>query len=489
MKRCPGISPSLQTPIQTLRYIRSGRTCACGIELTCEARFEVKSVLASKDLSAIYPQVLRDVIGALTTHPQLSELLPTVLEQMRPMLETSEFAVVLLWDPGEGVFNVQAAHGEAFRNPEALKTLALHPNEGVTGKVYDQGRPILLSSPTEVDDWMGDMSAENWAAIAASLGGDIQPHQVAAIPLEIGLHKFGVLLFGSLESSSFFTQEDLPLLSSLADLISVAMDRARLEEEVSSVKEAGLSGRLQAEAFATLSHELRTPLAAIKGYSTAMLVDEVEWPDEKRQEFLKLIDGECDDLEVMINDILDAALIDIDQLTLEPQPVRLERLAQETAEEMRGRAEDHHLVVDFPNDLPILDIDPRRIKQVIRNILDNAVKYSPEGGLIVVRGELRAQDIVVSISDQGIGISPEDLIPLFDRYFRVKSPTGYHVAGTGLGLPVARAIVEAHGGRIWAQSQMGEGTTLSFSLPLTDSTDTDPAEPTSAKTIPGPEAG
>jgi signal transduction histidine kinase len=83
----------------------------------------------------------------------------------------------------------------------------------------------------------------------------------------------------------------------------------------------------------------------------------------------------------------------------------------------------------------------------------------------VIRGEVRPNDVVVSISDQGVGISPEDLIPLFEKYFRVKSPTGYHVPGTGLGLPVARGIIEAHGGRIWAESKVGQGTTLYFSVP------------------------
>ena len=268
--------------------------------------------------------------------------------------------------------------------------------------------------------------------------------------------------------SSSLSKDDLPFLASLASIISLAIDRARLEEEASTVREAGLSGRLQAEALATLSHELRTPLAAIKGYSTAMLLEEVHWPDEKRREFLKLIDGECDDLETMIKDMLEASLIDIGQLALELQPVRLERLAREVTDEVQGRTERHQLVVDFPRGFPIVDADPRRIRQVTRNILDNAIKYSPDGGLVVIRGEVRALDVVVAISDQGVGISPEDLIPLFDRYFRVKSPTGYHVPGTGLGLPVARAIVEAHKGRIWAESKVTEGTTLSFSLPLAD---------------------
>jgi signal transduction histidine kinase len=200
--------------------------------------------------------------------------------------------------------------------------------------------------------------------------------------------------------------------------------------------------------MATLSHELRTPLAAIKGYATALLLEEVNWPEAKRHEFLQLIDAECDNLQLMIADILDSSMIDVGQLVIEPQPIRLPRLAREIAEEMQRRADRHHIVVDFPPDFPIIDADPLRIKQVIRNILDNALKYSPQGGLVVIRGEVRPNDVVVSISDQGVGISPEDLIPLFEKYFRVKSPTGYHVPGTGLGLPVARGIIEAHGGRI-----------------------------------------
>ena len=135
-------------------------------------------------------------------------------------------------------------------------------------------------------------------------------------------------------------------------------------------------------------------------------------------------------------------------------------------------------MVDFPTDFPLVDADPRRIKQVFRNILNNAIKYSPEGGLVVIRGEIRPSDVVVSVADQGVGISPEDLIPLFDKYFRVKAPTGYHVPGTGLGLPVSRAIIEAHGGRIWANSKIGEGTTLCFSILRQEAGSTPARKPT-----------
>jgi signal transduction histidine kinase len=145
--------------------------------------------------------------------------------------------------------------------------------------------------------------------------------------------------------------------------------------------------------------------------------------------------------------------------------VRLPHLAREVADEIQLQTASHRLVVDFPDDFPLLMCDPRRLRQVLRNILDNAVKYSPDGGLIVMRGEVRQADVVVSVADQGVGIAPEDLIPLFDKYFRVQRTTGDHVPGTGLGLPITRAIVEAHAGRIWAESKLGQGTTFYFSLP------------------------
>jgi signal transduction histidine kinase len=217
--------------------------------------------------------------------------------------------------------------------------------------------------------------------------------------------------------------------------------------------------------MAILSHELRMPLSVIKGYSTAMLLEEVEWSEEKKEEFIHLIDAECDHMHVMLKDILDSSIIDVDQLTIETQPLRLEHVAHDVSSEYQQRSEIHRFIVEFPPNFPIVGADPRWIKQVFRNILENATKYSPEGGLIVVQGEVRPTDVVISISDQGIGISPEDLIPLFEKYFRVRSASGLNISGTGLGLPIARTIIEAHGGRIWAESKLGEGTTLSFSLP------------------------
>ena len=405
---------------------------------------------------------LTEIAKTLSVPLELFQLLSAVMGKITNVLEPAELGLVMLWDESSGVFRPEAAFGYDLSQ---MSEVGLRPGEGVTGKVHDEGKARLLNAPDEIAEAMSDLRPPNRQAMTRALGTETLPHSVLAAPLRVGDRKFGALLIETLNRPVQFTENDLPFVQTLADLIAMAIDRAQLEEEAAAIRDAREMDRLRSEVMATMSHELRTPLAAIKGYATALLLDEVKWPEDKRREFLGLIDEECENLQTMIADILDSSLIDVGQLVVELQPVRLPRLAHETADEMQRRTERHRLIVDFSPDFPIVDADSRRIKQVIRNILDNALKYSPNGGLVVIRGQVRPTDVVVSVSDEGVGISPENLIPLFEKYFRVKSPTGYHVAGTGLGLPVARAIVEAHGGRIWAESKVRQGTTLSFSLP------------------------
>lgn len=408
---------------------------------------------------------LIEVAKALTVHLELSELLETVMDRIDEILDPAEFGIILLWDPIEALFRPKASCGKGLRDPQILYKMEMQEDESITGKVYSGGEAHFWSTPGEVAEAQADMHPANRAKMMQAFGS-VKPKSVLAVPLCAGTHKYGVLILGTLQGTANFSDDDVPFVQTLADLIALAIDRNRLESETTAIEASKQADWLRAEAMATLSHELRTPLAAIKGYSTAMLMEEIDWPVEKRREFLSLIDEECENLQTMLNDILDSSIIDVGQMSLELQPVRLKHLAREVAEEMQRRTEIHQLVVDFHNNFPIVDADVLRIKQVIRNIIDNSIKYSPSGGLIVIRGEVREKDVAVSISDQGVGISPEDLIPLFNKYFRVKSPTGYHVPGTGLGLPVARAIVEAHGGHIWAESKVGEGTSLYFSIPL-----------------------
>jgi signal transduction histidine kinase len=195
-------------------------------------------------------------------------------------------------------------------------------------------------------------------------------------------------------------------------------------------------------------------------------MEEASFGPETQREFLKIIDEECDVLQDLIHDLLESSMIDAGFLRLEFQPVRLPRLVDDVIDDFAHADSGHRFLVDFSSDFPIVDADPQRVRQVLRNLVDNAVKYSPDGGLVVVRGVVSPIEVVISVADQGVGISPENLNQLFEKFFRVKSGLGRHVVGTGLGLPIARAIVESHGGRIWAESQVGQGTTLYFTLPL-----------------------
>ena len=411
--------------------------------------------------------VILEVARTLAAHLELGELLQSVLEKITAVLEPAEFGVILFWDPSSRLFRPQAASGLTVRDRDVVLAISLAEGESITGSVFADGEARLLSTPEEIAKEMSNLHPAKRTAMVKGYGLDKLPISAVAAPLRKDEYKYGVLVLETLHGPTCFSDDDLPFIQALADLIALEIDRARLDAEAAVAQQVQEENRLRSEVMAALSHELRTPLASIKGYATALMLKEVNWPEEKRQEFLRLIDEETDNLEQMVSDIMDASLIDIGQLHIEPQPLRLPRLAEEVAQDMQHHSVKHHIVVDFPASFPIVDADPRRIRQVFLNILDNAIKYSPGGGLIVIRGEVRPTDVVVSIADQGVGISPEDLIPLFDKYFRVKAPTGYHVAGTGLGLPVARAIVETHGGRIWAKSRMDEGTTLYFSIPLT----------------------
>lgn len=410
--------------------------------------------------------VITEVARTLAVHLELTELLQSVLDKITTVLEPAEFGIILFWDPFAQLFRPQAASGLAFLDRDAVLAISLKKGESITGSVFTESKARLLSTPEEIAREMSNLHPAKRTAMTMGYGLDGLPKCVVAVPLSKDEHKYGVLVLETLQGSTSFSDDDLPFIQLLADLIALEIDRARLDSEEVVAQQIQEENRLRSEIMAALSHELRTPLASIKGYATALMLKEVTWPEEKRQEFLRLIDEETDNLERMVSDIMDASLIDIGQLDIEPQPLRLARLTKEVAQEIQTHSSRYNFVVDFPANFPIVDADPRRIRQVLLNILDNAIKYSPEGGLIVIHGEVRPTDVVISVADQGVGISPEDLIPLFDKYFRVKAPTGYHVPGTGLGLPVARAIVETHGGRIWAKSRVGEGTTLYFSVPL-----------------------
>jgi len=212
-----------------------------------------------------------------------------------------------------------------------------------------------------------------------------------------------------------------------------------------------------------VSHELRTPVALIKGYASTLRRDDARWDRGVINDSLAVIEEEADRLSKMIDDLLDASRLQAGGLNLNRSDISLRTLAERQAERFLSQSEKHKIVVDFPDDFPVILADEVRIEQVIANLISNALKYASEGE-IRIEGSVRLEQVVVCISDQGPGIDPFDLPHIFDRFYRATKAVK-QTKGAGLGLYLARAIVEAHGGRIWADPQPDAGARICFSLP------------------------
>ncbi len=407
-------------------------------------------------------EVVYEIAKILSSAPDLVALLDSVVERLVNGVDAAEASVILLYSASTQTLEPVSVCGLDRRFALQMR---LRPDESMTGLSFSTGRAQLFSTPEEVAAALDSMSPENRRLFDAALARRSPPRSAICAPLISRGEKLGVLVLENLRGGAGFIHSDLSLLQALADLIALAVQKERLQKEAEQARVLQEANRLKSELLSTLSHEMRTPLASIKGYSTALLLESAEWDEGTRKEFLRTIDEETDNLQNLIGDLLESSTIEAGLLRIERQPVLLDRVASRVVEQARQRTRRHRFVLGFPRGFPVVEADPHRIEQVLHNLVDNSVKYSPDGGLIVIRGEARPGEVVLSVADQGVGIAPEHLNRLFERFFRVKPGLGPKVTGTGLGLPIARTIVEAHGGQIWAESQVGAGTTLYFTLP------------------------
>jgi signal transduction histidine kinase len=406
----------------------------------------------------------------LATKADLESMLSQLLFTLIETFEAADSGVLRLYDVESNRLMVKAAQGF---HVEVLNQIPLAPGETTSGQAFQTAKAQIYATPKSIANARSSLSPNNRVVYEQATAGFPPSQSVISLPL-ITDHPLGVLTLENRRRPGSFSQSDLPFWIAVADLIALAIQNALLAQELQETQSLSEANRLKSELISTLAHEMRTPLTSIKGYSTALLMEEASFSPETQREFLAIIDDECDVLQDLIHDLLESSIIDAGLLRIERQPVRLRRLATAVAEDMARRTDNHRIVLDFDQGFPLVDADPQRIAQVLRNLLDNAVKYSPDGDLIVVRGTVNEREVVVSVADQGVGLAPEDLNRLFEKFFRVKSGLGRHVVGSGLGLPIAHTIIESHGGHIWAESKIGQGTTLFFTLPL-EVTNADPS--------------
>jgi signal transduction histidine kinase len=223
---------------------------------------------------------------------------------------------------------------------------------------------------------------------------------------------------------------------------------------------------LRSAFLSMLGHELQTPLSIIKGYTSTLARTDAKWNKKTLREGLQVIEEECDRLSKLVNRLLLASRIESRTVTLKKEPVQLSAMADKVVRRLESVTAIHQFKVDFESEFPEVYADPDRMEEVLTNLVDNAIKYSPKGGRITVTGRANGDEVVVTVSDEGIGIPRRELDRVFERFRRGENGQVQKVRGMGLGLFICKSIVEAHGGKIGVSSEAGKGSDFTFTLPL-----------------------
>lgn len=223
---------------------------------------------------------------------------------------------------------------------------------------------------------------------------------------------------------------------------------------------------LRSTFLSMLGHELQTPLSIIKGYTDTLARSDGKWDKNTLHRGLEVIEEECDRLSKLVNRLLLASRIETGTVTLKKEEVQLPAVAVKVVRRLKATASKHDFEVKFDLDFPVVYADPERIEEVITNLVDNAIKYSPHGGKITITGTAQRDCVTVTVKDDGLGIPQRDIERIFERFRRGDSSQAQKVRGVGLGLYICRSIVEAHGGQIRASSELGKGSRFTFALPL-----------------------
>lgn len=397
-------------------------------------------------------RILVEALPKVALHQTVDDIMETGLDLCRDLLGPGLVALALVSNGNE---LVPVAH--LGLETRLCARLRIGPSITCSGHIPEQC--TLYDRPETVTTVLEWFLPEGRSALCTAMGRR-PPARLLWVPLMGERGRLGGLVLLARARGPMLDVDGLSLLRGVSTLLSLAVERLDLRRKVEQ------STEMKTDIISVLSHQMRTPLASVKGYATALLLQGKSYDEATWHEFLQAIDEEADKLSDMIGTILESTAMEAGLFTIERQPLLLPRLAQRLARDVRGRASHHRIVVSFPQPFPIVSADEAHIAQVLHNLLDNAVKYSPDGGLVVVRGEVQDNQVVISVADQGVGIAPEHLNRLFERFFRIKGNLRRPVSGTGLGLPIARAIVEAHGGAIWAESTLREGSAFYFTLPL-----------------------
>jgi PAS domain S-box-containing protein len=356
--------------------------------------------------------------------------------QLYKRISSEEQRLTALLDSlADGILIMSANHTVEQCNPALARMLNVSVDE-IVGSRHDE---VLRLENLKDDTCLEKAEADGWPLTPNAtlyVEGDLQRESMSSLPVGVTYS---------------------PLISpegTIVNIIASVRDITRFRE----------ADEMKSTFVSVISHELKTPVALIKGYVSTLRREDARWDRQIIKDSLEVIEEEADHLTELITDLLDASRLQAGALSINLSDVSIDLLARRVVERFKTQSSKHTFRVDFPPDFPVILADEDRLTQVFSNLISNAIKYSPEGGEITIQGSVRSGQVVICVSDQGPGIAVGDIPHVFDRFYR--SPdTSRMTKGAGLGLYLARAVVEAHGGHIWVDPKPGEGARICFYLP------------------------
>jgi signal transduction histidine kinase len=389
--------------------------------------------------------------------------LPTVLTTIvnrAVQLSGAAGGVIYEYEDDTQEFQLQASDQMPEGLVQVLRAAPIRAGEGATGQAALRREPVQLPDIGNEQSY----SATRIRTVLLGLGY----RSVLAVPLLSEQRILGVLTVWR-QAAGLFPDEVVNLLQTFASQSALAIQNARLFREIADKsRQLEAASRHKSEFLANMSHELRTPLNAILGFSEVLAEEMFGEVNEKQAEYLQDILASGRHLLSLINDILDLAKVEAGRLELDLARFHLPSALDNALTLVRERATRHGITLTQQVDPGVGDIvaDERKVKQILLNLLSNAVKFTPSGGRVTLTAAVADGAVIIAVRDTGVGIASEDQAAIFEEFRQVGRDNTRKHEGTGLGLTLAKKFVELHGGRIWVESQVGQGSTFRFILPV-----------------------
>lgn len=404
----------------------------------------LKERIKKQDAKIAELNTLIDVVKIVNSTLNLNTLLGLAMRLTTQVMKAEASSLMLIDEKTEElVFKVTFGDKK-----EEIKGFRLALGEGIAGWVAKEGQSLLVAD------------AQNDARFDKSIDKKtgFKTKSIICVPLKIKEHIIGIIEVINKKDTDSFTPDDVNMCNAFASQVAIAIENARLYENITQVE------KVKSEFISIISHELRTPLMIIIG-SLELLRDAQQLDGSKRKEFIKIVSDECNNFSRLINDLLIVADLESGKMKLQKREIMLQDLVKEVVDKQKIDSQKYNLEFQLASDIPRVWVDAEKIGHVFTHLVENAVKFSPQGGAIRIELQQKPTELLFSITDQGKGIVQEYLDKIFDRFYQIDSSDTRTAEGTGTGLYLVKQIIEAHGGKISVESEPGKGSKFSFTLP------------------------